>query len=128
MKRRILTQVALVAAISLGSIGASSEPFVIEGEARVIDGSTLEIWGQRIRLWGVTVAEAETAEGERAAQQLRRLLADVVVRCQKVEEDSLAHLTARCYVGTIDIAWPMVLMGFAEDDPNQSGGLYSRTN
>jgi len=100
-------------------------PLTIEGEAKVIDGRTIEIWGQRIRLWGIAAIPPETEAAEKSARQLRRLIADVIVRCKSVGTSSLRYTVARCYVGGIDIAWPLVLTGSAEDDPGESGGYYA---
>lgn len=101
-------------------------PLTIEGEAKVIDGRTLEIWGQRIRLWGIAAIPPDTEESEKAARQLRRLIADVIVRCKSADVSSLRFTVARCYVGGIDIAWPLVLTGSAQDDSGESGGYYTK--
>ena len=104
---------------------AQAAPLTIEGEAKVIDGRTIEIWGQRIRLWGIAAIPPGTEAAEKSAQQLRRLIADVIVRCKSVEASSLRFTVARCYVGGIDIAWPLVLTGSAHDDAAVSGGYYA---
>ncbi|MGI9386094.1 MAG: thermonuclease family protein [Methyloligellaceae bacterium] len=103
----------------------AAEPMIIEGAARAIDGRTIEIWGQTIRLWGVSVADGDTEEGRRATLQLQRLIKNVTVRCKQTGESSLKFAVARCYVGDIDIAWPMVMTGHATDDPLLSGGHYA---
>jgi endonuclease YncB( thermonuclease family) len=100
-------------------------PLTIEGEAKVIDGRTIEIWGQRIRLWGIAAIPPGTKAAEDSTRQLRRLIADVIVRCKSMEASSLRFTVARCYVGGIDIAWPLVLTGSAQDDSSESGGYYA---
>ena len=106
-------------------VWAQAAPLTIEGKARVIDGRTIEIWGQRIRLWGIAAIPPNTEAAEKSERQLRRLIADVVVRCQSREPSSLRYTVARCYVGGIDIAWPLVLTGAAQDDSGESGGFYA---
>ena len=100
-------------------------PLVIEGTARAIDGRTIEIWGRKIRLWGISVPSAATDEGQKSTSQLERLVANVTVRCEQAGEASLQIMVARCYVGDIDIAWPMVMTGHAADDAALSGGFYA---
>lgn len=121
----VLTLLALMA-VPL-AVGSHAKPLVIEGEARVVDGRTIEIWGQKIQIWGLSVPDAATEEGRKSKLQLQRLLADVVVRCESIDDASLRYLVAKCYVGDIDIAWPMVLTGNAQDDPGQSGGHYAQS-
>lgn len=114
--------------VMAGGISVSvwaGDPMVIEGEARAVDGRTIEIWGQKIRLWGVSVPDDDTEEGRRATMQLQRLVENVTVRCRQTGESSLKYAVARCYIGDIDIAWPMVMTGHATDDPLLSGGHYA---
>ena len=107
------------------SIAKADAPLVIEGGARAIDGRTIEIWGRKIRLWGIAAPSADTDAGRASRLRLGHLVANVTVRCERTGESSLTHMVARCYVGDIDIAWPMVMTGHAADDAASSGGYYA---
>lgn len=115
--------------LSLESPSASEQPpFIIEGQAKAVSGNTLEIWGHPIRLWGIRVADPDSEKGRKAIQHLQRLVAGVTVTCHAVDATSLRHLVAQCFVGGIDIARPIIEVGYAQDDPAQSDGYYARSN
>lgn len=107
---------------------AERPPFIVEGQAKVVSGDTLEIWGHPIRLWGIRVAEPGSEEGREAMAHLRRLIAGVTVTCHAVDTRSLRHMVARCFAGGVDIARPIVEIGYAQDDPTQSNGYYAQPN
>lgn len=116
-----------VSILSIGMPNASEQsPFIIEGEAKAVSGNTLEIWGHPIRLWGIQVAKPDSEKGRKAMAHLQRLIAGVTVTCRAVDARSLRHLVAQCFAGGVDIARPIVAVGYAKDDPIQSNGYYAR--
>lgn len=125
----VYVMVALsMSVLSLEAQSASEQPpFVIEGQAKALSGNTLEIWGHPIRLWGIRVADPKTEKGQKATVHLQRLVAGVTVTCHAVDATSLRHLVARCFVGAIDIARPIIEVGYGQDDPVQSDGYYARS-
>lgn len=126
----VFVMVALsMSLLSLAAPNASEQPpFVIEGQAKALSGNTLEIWGHPIRLWGIRVADPDSDKGRKATIHLQRLIAGVTVTCRAVDASSLRHLVAQCFVGGIDIARPIIEVGFAQDDPTQTDGYYARSN
>lgn len=126
----VFIMVALsMSVLSLEAPSASEKPpFIIEGQAKAVSGNTLEIWGHPIRLWGIRVADPASEKGRKATDHLQRLVAGVTVTCRAVDTSSLRHLVARCFVGGIDIARPIIEVGYAQDDPTQSDGYYARAN
>ena len=123
--------IVLIACLALFTGGASqtdTRPLIIEGRANVVNGNTIEIGGQSIQIWGISVPPPASDDGERAKEHLRRLIADVTVECRTVESTSFRYLVAQCFAGGIDIAWPLVLTGYATDNTRQSNGYYARPN
>lgn len=126
----VFVMVALsMSVLSLAAPNASEQPpFIIEGQAKALSGNTLEIWGHPIRLWGIRVADPDSDKGQKATVHLQQLIAGVTVTCRAVDASSLRHLVAQCFVGGIDIARPIIEVGFAQDDPTQTDGYYARSN
>ena len=105
-----------------------TRPLIIEGRADVINGNTIAIGGQSIRIWGISVPPPASDDAKRATEHLRRLITGVTVECRTVESSSFRYLVAQCFAGGVDIAWPLVLTGYAKDNTLQSNGYYARPN
>lgn len=103
----------------------------LSGYARVIDGDTIKIGDKRIRLWGIDAPELSEPGGKEAKAFLQGLLLDTKVSCRPRGADRYKRTVAQCFRPrgfdkADDIAWILVLNGYARDWPKYSGGYYGR--
>lgn len=132
-----LKNVALVALITLISIGHAYAADLIIGRASVVDGDTLEITGERIRLDGIDAPEswqqcqdAEAVDyrcGAVAAKALDEFLAQSrPTECRRVSRDRYGRTVAVCTrADGADIPSWLVRHGHALDWPKYSKGRYA---
>lgn len=115
-------------------IGFARTAHALEGVASVIDGDTIEIHGQRIRLYGIDAPESRQVCtrnkkpwrcGQLAAAALSDMIRRRPLRCVERDQDQYGRTVAICYLGNRDVNGAMVLMGFALDYPQYSGGRYA---
>ena len=108
----------------------------LSGYARVVDGDTISIGGTKLRLCGIDAPERGERDYRAANTQMRKLVANRIVRCVPVGEGtpcdgcsrrkSHDRIVAQCFVGETDLAAEMVRSGYAGDWPGFSGGYYGR--
>lgn len=101
--------------------GAGTEP--IAGSARVVDGDTIEIGTLRIRLEGIDAPEiSQQCErdggapwpcGQKAAGELRALVAGNDVLCDETGKDKYRRTLAICFADGVNINETMVRSGYA---------------
>lgn len=96
----------------------------LTGQATAIDGDTIRIGTQSIRLQGVDAPELSENLGPAARDVMAQILAQGIVQCQSDGTHSYNRIVARCYIGRIDIAIPLIAGGWALDCPAYSGGRY----
>ena len=90
---------------------------------RVADGDTIELGGQRIRLQGIDAPELHQecrdasgrswACGRRARSELRKLIGNDSVQCERRSRDRFSRSVAVCRAGGRDLGEAMVRTGFA---------------
>lgn len=106
--------VLMMGAVSFGVPVAWADMLVIEGDAQVIDTTTVEIWGQRIHLSGISAPDPSSPEGESGTRFLQRFLAGVRLRCEVQEASFSTEMVGHCFAANVDIAEPLVRMGYAQ--------------
>jgi endonuclease YncB( thermonuclease family) len=94
----------------------------LAGIARVIDGDTIDIRGTHIRLHGIdapeskqscTLNEQTYACGQRATEELIKLIGARTVQCSQSGKDRNGRVVAQCSVDAIDLSAWMVEHGWA---------------
>lgn len=124
-RRRTAFAVAVLVA-AMAAHDARGEALVVEGPAVVVDSMTLQIWGKRIRLAGITTRDLERDGDETAKTYLKRLVADVRVRCETSGVHYQVETTGACFVGEVNIAASLVKAGHARPVAQQPLGRDSR--
>ena len=105
-------------------------------DIQVIDGDTLRIGGQSVRLFGIDAPELQQICqmqgrdyecGQRAREHLESLILGKRVECRALSNDRYGRDVSWCVVGglSLDLAYQMVLAGWAVDYPLYSQGRYS---
>lgn len=90
-----------------------------------IDGDTFKWENERVRLWGIDAPEINTSEGRVSATELRYLIEDHELVCDKKGVDGYGRTVAQCWnEAGEDIACIMVGMGLANDWSYFSHGYY----
>ena len=101
---------------------------------QVIDGDTLRIGNARIRLWGVDAPELQQlcrsqgqnyACGQRARAYLESLIRGKRVECRDLVHDRYGRSVSWCAIDGNDLAYEMVLAGWALDYRRYSDGHYA---
>lgn len=99
-----------------------SPPETISGRPKIVDGDSLEIGSARIRLHAIDAFEGrqtcrrsgvEWNCGAAAAAELRRLVGNAEIRCEKTDVDSYGRIVAICRRGDTDLGAEMVRAGYA---------------
>ncbi len=95
----------------------------VYGQVRVINGDTLQINGKYMKLYAVDAPEANQtcadrsgrsyACGRQAAAWLKGWLADNVVECRVMQQDSKGNMLGVCSLGQYDIGAALVNAGWA---------------
>jgi endonuclease YncB( thermonuclease family) len=95
----------------------------ISGPVRVVDGDTLVVGGRRVRMEGIDAPEvAQTCVsssgapwpcGQRALEELVRLIGRQTVTCDDRGSDKYGRTLGICFAGGIDLNGEMVRRGFA---------------
>jgi endonuclease YncB( thermonuclease family) len=111
------------ALILIPVVTLSGAPASQAASMRVADGDTIELGGQRIRLQGIDAPELyqecrdasgrNWACGRRARSELRRLIGNDAVQCDRRTTDRFGRLVAVCRAGGRDLGEAMVRSGFA---------------
>ncbi|MDE0210895.1 MAG: thermonuclease family protein [Boseongicola sp.] len=101
----------------------------------VVDGDTLRVGGKAVRLFGIDAPELRQfckaqgkryACGWRAREYLESLVRGKRVECHFLSDDRYGRHVSRCVIdGQRDLAYKMVLAGWALDYRRYSGGYYS---
>ena len=99
---------------------------VLQGSPFVVDGDTLRIGGQSIRLFGIDAEERREANGPRATEALRQIVASSpYVRCHHNDTTSHKRVVAVCYTADgQDIGQTLVARGYVLDCERYSRGYY----
>ncbi|MGD9638837.1 MAG: thermonuclease family protein [Alphaproteobacteria bacterium] len=107
---------------------------IISGVARVINGDTIQIGNRIIRLFGIDAPEPnQTCAnrsgtsyrcGQKAAQELRKMLGNSDVACNIMQQNSKGHAIGTCSVGVYDVGAAMVINGWAVAYRQFSGDVY----
>jgi endonuclease YncB( thermonuclease family) len=120
---------AAVLLLCIAMAPAAAETIV--GHPRIIDGDTIEIQGMRIRLNGIDAPELEqrcrhSSEkidhpcGAEAKAALERVIAGIIVTCERRNGDRDREVVATCWRGErfsrFDLAREMVRDGWAVAD------------
>ena len=102
---------------------------------QVIDGDTLRIGGNAVRLFGIDAPELKQlcraqgqdyACGQRAREYLEALVRGKQVECRVLSNDRFGRHVSWCVIdGRRDLAYQMVLAGWALDYGRYSDGYYA---
>lgn len=118
------------------SINANADSFKeIKGQAHSLNGRTLKINGQKVQLYGIDAPDFEQmcqSKNQRKPFQcglisnfkLFKLTKHLDLVCKGKGHSNDGTLLATCYVGKIDIAQQMLLLGWAIADENVSVKKY----
>lgn len=107
MTKRLLYAAALLSLAFLATLTVKAQN--VSGKMAVVDGDTLKLDNIYIRLAGIdapelrqlcTLASAEWACGQKAAEALRTHIAGRVVHCVHVENDSYGRSISECHAGS----------------------------
>ncbi|MEL6921392.1 MAG: thermonuclease family protein [Pseudomonadota bacterium] len=122
---RTVAFLGLVAAGALYLSRFASDDF--SGEAVVLDGDSLRLDGREVRLQGIDAPERDQTCidasgrrfdcGERARQELRRLIDGANVACESIQRDRFGRSLSRCFADreTTSLNEQMVARGWAVD-------------
>lgn len=99
----------------------------LSGHATIYDGDTIYVNQQAVRLAGIDAEELDEANGPRARDHLRQLVAGSVVRCEW-QGWSYSRRVGVCWTfwgnPSVNLNKQMVQDGFALDCARYSGGAY----